>query len=165
MGGLSRQPPLHVLRQKALAAAENRAKLEALLTHGPKRLGGDSSIRAVLSPVQAAAMAAERRLHDDVWCGSKSAESGGPSGDSKVSAVQDDRFVQTSAIGSVSQGKKDGELMWQCSSCTLLNQVMFLCFVCQFYSIKSGFWFQQDSLISILLIYMNMLFILLHSKL
>ncbi|CAI9782307.1 unnamed protein product [Fraxinus pennsylvanica] len=126
LGGFSRQPPLPVLRQKALAAAENRAKREALLTHGPKRLGGDSSIRAVLSPVQAAAMAAERRLHDDIWCGSKSSESGVSTGDSKVSAVQNDRFVQTSTTGSVSQGMKDVELMWQCSLCTLLNQSLAL---------------------------------------
>ncbi|KAL2474404.1 zinc ion binding [Abeliophyllum distichum] len=88
LGGFSNQPPLSVLRQKALAAAENRSKL----THGPKRLGGDSSIRAILSPVQAAAMAAERRLHDDVWCGSKSLKSGGSSENSEVSSVQDDRF-------------------------------------------------------------------------
>ncbi|KAI3455698.1 hypothetical protein Pfo_012361 [Paulownia fortunei] len=88
LGGYSRQPPLSSLRQKALAAAENRALRETLLPHGPKRLGGDSSIRAVLSPVQAAAMAAERRLHDDLWCGSKSAESEGSSESSTVTLAE-----------------------------------------------------------------------------
>ncbi|KAH9619556.1 hypothetical protein KSS87_009882 [Heliosperma pusillum] len=72
LGGFSQSPPLPFLRQHAVAAAEKRAQRETLLPSGPRRLGGDSSIRAALSPNQAAAVAAERRLHDDVWCGSKS---------------------------------------------------------------------------------------------
>ncbi|GKV19417.1 hypothetical protein SLEP1_g29680 [Rubroshorea leprosula] len=74
LGGFSRQPPLPSLRQTALAAAENRARLGSLLPSGPKRLGGDSTIMDALSPIQAAAMAAERRLQDDIWCGSHSSE-------------------------------------------------------------------------------------------
>lgn len=77
LGGLSRQPSLpslSSLRKATLAAAENRARLGPLLPSGPKRLGGDSTIMCALSPVQAAAMAAERRLQDDIWCGSQSCE-------------------------------------------------------------------------------------------
>lgn len=70
LGSVSRQPPLSSLRKTALAAAEKRAILGSLMPSGPKRLGGDSSMMAALSPVQAAAMAAERRLQDDIWCGS-----------------------------------------------------------------------------------------------
>ncbi|KAK5772397.1 hypothetical protein PVK06_048685 [Gossypium arboreum] len=70
LGEFSRQPPLSSLRQTALAAAKNRARLGPLLPSGPKRLGGDNTIRDALSPIQAAAMAAERRLQDDIWCGS-----------------------------------------------------------------------------------------------
>ncbi|XVF70866.1 hypothetical protein PTKIN_Ptkin11bG0196800 [Pterospermum kingtungense] len=77
LGGFSRQPPLSSLRQTALAAAENRARLGSLLPSGPKRLGGDSSIMDALSPIQAAAMAAERRLQDDIWCGSHCSEVAG----------------------------------------------------------------------------------------
>ncbi|KAK8490508.1 hypothetical protein V6N13_031685 [Hibiscus sabdariffa] len=77
LGGFSRQPPLSSLRQTALAAAENRARLGSLLPSGPKRLGGDSTIKDALSPVQAAAMAAERRLQDDLWCGSHCSEIAG----------------------------------------------------------------------------------------
>ncbi|CAK9166883.1 unnamed protein product [Ilex paraguariensis] len=66
LGGFSRQPSLSSLRQTAAAAAEKRARLGSLLPSGPKRLGGDSSIMVALSPVQAAAMAAERRLQDDI---------------------------------------------------------------------------------------------------
>ncbi|KAJ1441258.1 Zinc finger, RanBP2-type [Sesbania bispinosa] len=74
LGGYSRQPPLSSLRKTTLAAAEKRSRLGSLLPSGPKRLGGDSVIMEALSPVQAAAMAAERRLQDDIWCGSQSCE-------------------------------------------------------------------------------------------
>ncbi|XP_043690675.1 uncharacterized protein LOC122641486 isoform X2 [Telopea speciosissima] len=70
LGGSTRQPPLSSLRQTALTAAEKRLRLGSLLPSGPKRLGGDSNIMVALSPIQAAAMAAERRLQDDLWCGS-----------------------------------------------------------------------------------------------
>lgn len=75
MGRYSRQRPLS---SQALAAAEKSSQRGALLPHGPMRLGGDSRIKAVLSPVQVA-VATERRLHDDLWCGSKSLKHGGPS--------------------------------------------------------------------------------------
>lgn len=74
LGGFSRQPPLSSLCKTALAAAENRARLGSLLPSGPKRLGGDCSIMGALSPIQAAAMAAERRLQDDIWCGLEEVE-------------------------------------------------------------------------------------------
>lgn len=72
LGGVSRQPPLSSLRKTALAAAENRQRLNTLLPSGPRRLGGDKNIMSALSPVQAAAMAAERRLQDEIWCASAS---------------------------------------------------------------------------------------------
>ncbi|OIW19821.1 hypothetical protein TanjilG_24524 [Lupinus angustifolius] len=74
LGGYSRQPPVSSLRTTALAAAEKRLQLGSLLPSGPNRLGGDSVIMKALSPVQAAAMAAERRLQDDIWCASQSCE-------------------------------------------------------------------------------------------
>ncbi|XP_061364138.1 uncharacterized protein LOC133307612 [Gastrolobium bilobum] len=74
LGGYSRQPPPLSLRKTALAASEKRLRLGSRLPSGPKRLGGDSVIMEALSPVQAAAMAAERRLQDDIWCGSQSCE-------------------------------------------------------------------------------------------
>lgn len=116
LGGFSRQPPLSSLRQKALAAAENRSRVGALLPSGPKRLGGDSSIKAALTPIQAAAMAAERRLHDDLWCGSKMVESKGPSESSKTSVGPKSDHI--SVLGT------DPQIMWECCTCTLLNQVM-----------------------------------------
>ncbi|KAF9604183.1 hypothetical protein IFM89_003929 [Coptis chinensis] len=71
LGGVSRQVPLSSLRKTALAAAENRARVSSLLPSGPKRLGGDRSMMTALNPIQAAAMAAERRMQDELWCGSQ----------------------------------------------------------------------------------------------
>lgn len=66
--GYSHNPPLSNLRQAALAAAEKRVRTGTLMPSGPRRLGGDSVIMQALSPIQAAAMAAERRQRDDIWC-------------------------------------------------------------------------------------------------
>ncbi|XP_078432086.1 zinc ion binding protein isoform X3 [Wolffia australiana] len=74
LGGYSLQPSLSSLRETSLAAAERRKITASLLPPGPKRLGGDGNIMASLTPVQAAAMAAERRILDDRWCASESQE-------------------------------------------------------------------------------------------
>ncbi|KAJ0508447.1 putative Zinc finger, RanBP2-type, WLM domain, Zinc finger, RanBP2-type superfamily [Helianthus annuus] len=95
LGGSSRQPPLSSLRQTALAAAQNRARQGSLLPPGPNRLGGDKSIMSALTPVQAAAMAAERRFQDDIWCGLEEivdedeTSNGGSGGGPQDKTVQD----------------------------------------------------------------------------
>lgn len=131
LGGYSRQPPLSSLRQSALAAAENRAKHGSLLPSGPRRIGGDSNIRAVLSPIQAAAMAAERRMHDDLWCASKSSESDGVPETIEPPIEVKEKSTETSVAPTSSQTNsqesKDAAPMWQCGVCTLSNQVN-LCF-------------------------------------
>lgn len=120
LGGFSRQPPLSSLRQKALSAAENRVQRGTLLPSGPKRVGGDSSMRAALSPIQAAAMAAERRLHDDLWCCASQAGQ-----TSKVSAASQDVSCGEALPSTlVSNSHGEGEASWQCGSCTLLNQAL-----------------------------------------
>uniref|UniRef100_A0A6N2MX51 WLM domain-containing protein n=1 Tax=Salix viminalis TaxID=40686 RepID=A0A6N2MX51_SALVM len=86
LGGFSCQPALSSLRKTALAAAEKRAKLGSVLPSQPKRLGGDYTIMVALSPIQAAAMAAERRLQDEIWCGSLLAEIDETSGDGETSS-------------------------------------------------------------------------------
>ncbi|KAI3727397.1 hypothetical protein L1987_67211 [Smallanthus sonchifolius] len=115
-GGFTRQPPLSSLRQKALAAAETRVQRGALLPSGPKRLGGDSGLRDVLTPIQAAAMAAERRLHDDLWCSSQT----------QVDKPSDTQKVITSGEAT-SASNHEKEESWQCGACTLLNGVNLLC--------------------------------------
>ncbi|KAG6548188.1 hypothetical protein Mapa_010239 [Marchantia paleacea] len=68
LGGVAHNPAPSNLRQVALAAAEKRSQINSIMPGGPRRLGGDSDIMKALSPLQAAAMAAERRLKDDFWC-------------------------------------------------------------------------------------------------
>lgn len=126
LGGYSRQPPLSSLRQSALAAAENRAKRGSLLPSGPRRIGGDSNIKSALSPIQAAAMAAERRMQDDLWCASKSSESKGFPETSKLSNKIAEGSTETSAAPTSSEESRDVESMWQCGKCTLSNQSLAL---------------------------------------
>lgn len=120
LGGFSRQPPLSSLRQKALSAAETRVQRGTLLPSGPKRLGGDRSMKDVLSPIQAAAMAAERRLHDDLWCASQVDH---PSKASVTQQVSSGEALPSTSVSS--HGEKEPKASWQCCACTLLNQVNF----------------------------------------
>ncbi|KAL8472706.1 hypothetical protein ACS0TY_029796 [Phlomoides rotata] len=66
-------------------------------------------------------MAAERRLHDDLWCGSKSAEYEGSSETSNVS-LDVRSTINSTADSTSSQGYKN-DALWKCDTCTLLNQV------------------------------------------
>ncbi|XP_062078816.1 uncharacterized protein LOC133783269 isoform X2 [Humulus lupulus] len=101
LGGFTRQPSLSSLRSTALSAAEKRSRMNSLLPSGPKRLGGDSTIMVALSPVQAAAMAAERRLQDDIWCGSVSCDAS-ECGESSSDKPEDLSHVkQTAGISKV----------------------------------------------------------------
>ncbi|KAK9726793.1 hypothetical protein RND81_05G237300 [Saponaria officinalis] len=146
VGGFSQPPPLPILRQHALAAAERRAHRGTLLPSGPRRLGGDSSIKAVLSPNQAAAMAAERRLHDDIWCGSASPGGARKQADTASSSTNNQRPQNfnwrnnnPSSLGLVSnlptlQSRENtgAEVTWQCDACTLINKELALtCEACQ----------------------------------
>ncbi|XP_017423979.1 DNA-dependent metalloprotease WSS1 isoform X2 [Vigna angularis] len=122
LGGSSQQAPLSSLRQTALAAAESRARHSALLPSGPQYLGGDTNIKSSLSPIQAAAMAAERRLHDDKWCGSKSQRSEPQRRENTSSREASARSIQTSAIQSATAKETFEGAKWQCNTCTLLNK-------------------------------------------
>ncbi|XP_021720302.1 nuclear pore complex protein Nup153-like [Chenopodium quinoa] len=77
MGGSSQPPPLPFFRQNAWTAAERRAQHGTLLPSGPRNIGGNNSMMVDLTPVQAAAMVSERRLRDDLWCGTQSLRTNG----------------------------------------------------------------------------------------
>jgi hypothetical protein len=138
LGGFSRQP-----RPSALAAAENRARRDTLLPSGPKRVGGDSNIKAALSPIQAAAMAAEKRLQDDLWCGSKSSDSvvavnGNIERPEGSSTSISSKGIATQISPGTSMNAREpihDHPTWQCNTCTLLNQV-------QLFNKFSGFSFR-----------------------
>lgn len=143
LGGFSRAPPLPLLRQSALAAAERRAQQGALLPTGPRRIGGDSYIKAALSPIQAAAMAAERRFRDEVWCGSRfSGSGGGEQADNASYSTDSQRSLGSSLPITLSSSSSSGyqpthvggevQGTWQCNACTLINKPLALaCEVCQ----------------------------------
>ncbi|XP_020573095.1 DNA-dependent metalloprotease WSS1 isoform X2 [Phalaenopsis equestris] len=138
LGGFTRQPPPSSLRQTALAAAQKRARVGALLPSGPRRLGGDDVIMCALSPIQAAAMAAERRMQDDLWCGSVSREIEmidgleelGESSNSSSCHRSTPLSLSTSSISAIEN--KDDKLLWECKVCTLLNQPLApICEACE----------------------------------
>ncbi|GBG73045.1 hypothetical protein CBR_g12763 [Chara braunii] len=89
LGGITHNPPpSHPKRNVLAVAAEKRARVNQLLPSGPRRLGGDTSLMRHVPAAAAAAMAAERRLRDDVWCGSsevapRGSSQGGPRGSSE----------------------------------------------------------------------------------
>lgn len=149
LGGYTRQPPLPSLRQTALAAAEKRARTGALLPTGPRRLGGNDDIMTALSPIQAAAMAAERRMYDDLWCGSVLGENSNPdpvrgdgAGPSSCSSSSNATNSKKRGINEISESgpqsltsgssssnlqmdsEDDIAILWECGACTLLNQVI-----------------------------------------
>ncbi|KAK3199967.1 hypothetical protein Dsin_023382 [Dipteronia sinensis] len=69
------------LMSKGITGTGEGFDLPGKCPSGPKRLGGDSTIMVDLSSIQAAAMAAERRLQDDIWCGSQAFGDGGSNSD------------------------------------------------------------------------------------
>lgn len=157
--GGSRHPPLSSLRQTAAAAAEKRTRLNSLLPSGPKRLGGDSSVMSALSPLQAAAMAAERRYQDNMWCASEFPETIWEEEEDYSEPVLMKPACQTQStschaesstrggerskvLSSESSSKKrhvefiditseTPVSMWECGTCTLLNPPLApVCKVC-----------------------------------
>ncbi|CAM6127360.1 unnamed protein product [Calypogeia fissa] len=127
LGGFKRNPPPTSVRQVALAAAEKRAQIWATMPSGPRRVGGDSDIMNALSPVQAAAMAAERRLRDDTWCAApvtaggdgvdraRERESSSGSNDkagvtSNNSATKENRGVRENSQGGALEGTDSGRV-------------------------------------------------------
>ncbi|CEM40093.1 unnamed protein product [Vitrella brassicaformis CCMP3155] len=69
LGGLTHNPTNIVEgKQKALKAAEERQRINKLMTPGGQRLGGDTNRMKGMSAREAAAWAAERRAKDDCRC-------------------------------------------------------------------------------------------------
>ncbi|CAN6172852.1 unnamed protein product [Urochloa humidicola] len=158
VGGFTIHPPPPAIRQATLAAAKKRARNGALLPSGPRKLGGNSDIMSALSPVQAAAMAAERRMHDDLWCGSHD-QSGtdddsddiiilneppnmtrkdgkppkGSCSNTSTESSSSSGIHTTARDGSSSFSTSDADdnSKWECGACTLLNQPLApICEVC-----------------------------------
>jgi DNA-dependent metalloprotease WSS1 len=150
LDGFTIHPLPPSLRQATLAAAHKRARNGALLPSGPRKLGGNNDIMSTLSPVQAAAMAAERRLHDDLWCGSHDQSGIDDDSDDVVilneppnltardgrTTKSSNTFPQSSTSGSHTVTQEGStscwttadvsdDSLWECGTCTLLNEASF----------------------------------------
>ncbi|KAJ0985032.1 hypothetical protein J5N97_003388 [Dioscorea zingiberensis] len=137
LGGYTHQVSLSSLRQTALDAAEKRRRIGTLLPSGPKRLGGDNNIMSSLSPIQAAAMAAERRVRDELWCGCGSyedpivVESKDGKLDHTLAELGDSSKAYNGPPWNWSSNDVEDSTMWECSVCTLLNKpLVLLCEAC-----------------------------------
>ncbi|KAL5199938.1 hypothetical protein ABZP36_021141 [Zizania latifolia] len=153
LGGFTVHPPPPSLRQATLSAAQKRARNGSLLPSGPRKLGGNNDIMSALSPIQAAAMAAERRMYDDLWCGSHDQSvindtedviilEGPPNLPTQHGKGIVDGFSSSSAKQSTSSGfpavpksgsssctitiDENGNSPWECGACTLLNQSFYV---------------------------------------
>ncbi|KAI8854292.1 WLM domain-containing protein [Chytridium lagenaria] len=111
--GISHNVPETERRKAALQAAETRATVnKIMIPSGGRKLGGNAfevlSNEARMSPKVMAALAAERRRRDALWCGSGDGE-----------AVTGKRRLTT--LPPDSSG-----LEWKCGVCTLENAKTFL---------------------------------------
>ncbi|KAJ3205290.1 Map microtubule affinity-regulating kinase [Dinochytrium kinnereticum] len=106
--GVSRDVPESERKKVALQAAEKRAAVSKLMipTGGRRLGGGRTDIEKRASPAAMAAIAAERRLRDGVWCGSS---------DDADGEVPFKRKRDKSPF-------RDGvKRLWVCLACTLEN--------------------------------------------
>ncbi|RIA88427.1 WLM domain-containing protein [Glomus cerebriforme] len=144
---MSQNVPPALARQKALEAAEKRRKIDGIMTHGGKQLGGGG--RYGLSLRELAAMAAERRRRDNFWCGGEQRNGNNNNGTSSVvKKPTAGRFPPNKVPGSSSTSSKPSPIKipveklpgtnnswettsWTCSQCTFINRPMTLqCYVC-----------------------------------
>ncbi|CAI2164250.1 7336_t:CDS:2 [Funneliformis geosporum] len=129
--GISHNVSPALAQQRALEAAEKRRKIEGIMTKGGIRLGGGN--RSGLSLRELAAMAAERRRRDNIWCGND-IKNGIKHNNNNLGAINGTSSVvrnprSTSAV-KIPPNKIPG-LSWTCSLCTFVNRPMALqCDVC-----------------------------------
>ncbi|KAI7894466.1 WLM domain-containing protein [Mucor mucedo] len=155
----SRSVPKYLSKQAAATAAEKRLQTSrTMLPPGGIRLGGGSSLLKNMTPAQLAANAAEKRLHDQVWCGGSDTNEGSSSSSAsspdsplkrkttplsnkmnkmsgntetrtKKARVTIDLTEDEDVISLTTDSCDDG---WSCPTCTFLNNPLLLaCEVCR----------------------------------
>ncbi|KAJ3193409.1 hypothetical protein HK101_004885 [Irineochytrium annulatum] len=139
--GYSHNVPEYEKRKAALSAAEKRAVTGKMMVPvGGRKLGGGTgggglgALERIMTPGQLAAMAAEKRLRDRIWCGSN--ENDNENAPGVVIEVDDDddgldfsSRRQPVALGAVSSSAPLGPARagssagddWTCGVCTLIN--------------------------------------------
>ncbi|KAJ1556252.1 hypothetical protein HK405_004125, partial [Cladochytrium tenue] len=123
--GASHDLPPHLARERAAKEAERRLRLSKIMgPPGGQKLGGSLSTVASktgrrMSPAEMAALAAERRLLDSIWCGAgrdPPAEDGGEDGRDD----DDDDCVLLDSEGLYEP--RSSPKPWVCEVCTLINE-------------------------------------------
>ncbi|CAG8567823.1 8893_t:CDS:2 [Ambispora gerdemannii] len=118
--------PIEVARKRTLEACENRRLKDQVMMKGGQKLGG-GNLWSGLSLCEKAALAAERRLRDNIWCGY---EGNHGEGRSSGSRKNNKTPTITSARSPASPSLSDST-EWTCISCTLVNKPFALqCEVC-----------------------------------
>ena len=127
--------PSYLSKQAAANAAEKRLKLNKLCPPGAHRLGGSTS---TMTPAQRAADAAERRLRDQVWCGSDTTTDKQPikrSGDTDSTPGIKKTRVTIDLTNDVSGDS------WTCPACTFINNPhVLVCNVCLTENTSDNHW-------------------------
>ncbi|RGB41849.1 WLM domain-containing protein [Rhizophagus diaphanus] len=125
--GISHNVSPALARQKALEAAEKRRKTERIMTNGGRKLGGGSGGYG-LTTRELAAMAAERRIRDNFWCGNEQNRSGikKPTVGSTTTRPNVKATTSKSSPIRIPPEKLPGMKgsQWTCSQCTFINRPM-----------------------------------------
>lgn len=138
----TRSVPRYESAKAAALAAEKRLKTsKIMIPAGGVKLGG-STARKHLTPAQQAALAAENRRQDNIWCGGSVIEveddddipTNNNNKKRRVVKLEDDEVTE-----STDSNKKprvividdDDDDKWTCKSCTFLNKsISLICEVC-----------------------------------
>ncbi|KAJ2632418.1 hypothetical protein H4R22_001265 [Coemansia sp. RSA 1290] len=90
--GQSHNVPRHMLREHRLRALEKRQRI-AMLSGPPRTLGSKQKLENQYTPAQMAAMALERRLQDESWCGERTCAAEPLGSDDDVVVTESDDLI------------------------------------------------------------------------
>lgn len=100
--------PRYLARDKALAAAQRRRRVGTIMARGGGRLGGSADIARLCDPREMALAAAERRIHDEVWCASARGEDGAPAEKDQTGSLEEVIDVDDDSVIVISDKDEEG---------------------------------------------------------
>ncbi|CAG8468600.1 2417_t:CDS:2 [Ambispora leptoticha] len=139
LGGAS-NVPIEVARKRALEASEKRRLKDQVMMKGGQKLGG-GNLWSGLSVWEKAALAAERRMMDNVWCGNEGYSNSGSRKNNKTPTARSKaekshpnvipRLALNPPLIPPESSAAEDWAEWTCISCTLVNKPLVLqCEVC-----------------------------------
>lgn len=155
----SRSLPRYQSKHAAATAAEKRMQTSrTMLPAGGIRLGGGPSLLKNMTPAQLAVIAAEKRLHDQIWCGGNQTNEGASSStesssdnslkrkltplNNEMNEISSYTDVRTKKLRVTIDLTEDEDVIslttdscddgWSCPTCTFSNKSLALaCEVCR----------------------------------